>query len=353
MRTFGSQSSNGEITGSMDLSYARQFQVDYYADGCALITIGEEKPFLLVPEHLDVPAWADDTVTILHQPLHSIYLASSSAMDLFLALDALDLVSMTSTSAENWSIDEIRKMVRDDEITYVGKYSSPDYETLLDAECSLAVENTMIYHEPAVKEQLERLGIPVIVERSSYESHPLGRLEWIRLYGLLAGKQEEADLFFEDCVNKVQSIPLAKTQNPGCAFFYITTSGSINVRSPGDYIAKMIQLAGGTYLFPEGDTVQSGTNSSVSIQMESFYAAARDADILIYNGTVNGSPQSLDDLLKSSPLFADFKAVQTGNVWCTNQNMFQQVSGTAEMIVDLYHIFSGSGKPLRYLKPLL
>ena len=105
----------------MELLYARQFQVDYYADGCSLITIGEEKPFLLVPEQADVPAWADDTVTILRQPLHSVYLASSSAMDLFLQLNALDLVSMTSTSAGDWTIEEIRELVRDDEITYVGK----------------------------------------------------------------------------------------------------------------------------------------------------------------------------------------------------------------------------------------
>lgn len=51
-----------------------------------------------------------------------------------------------------------------------------NYETIVSSSCELAVESTMIYHTPEVKEQLERLGIPVLVERSSYESHPLG--EW-------------------------------------------------------------------------------------------------------------------------------------------------------------------------------
>ena len=32
----------------------------------------------------------------------------------------------------------------------------------------------MIYHSPEVLEQLERLGIPVLVERSSYETLPAG-----------------------------------------------------------------------------------------------------------------------------------------------------------------------------------
>lgn len=44
-------------------------------------------------------------------------------------------------------------------IAYAGKYSAPDYETIVSSSCELAVESTMIYHTPEVKEQLERLGI--------------------------------------------------------------------------------------------------------------------------------------------------------------------------------------------------
>ena len=46
----------------------------------------------------------------------------------------------------------------------------------------------MIYHSPEVKEQLEKLGVPVLVERSSYEQDPLGRMEWVKVYGALVGK---------------------------------------------------------------------------------------------------------------------------------------------------------------------
>ena len=48
----------------------------------------------------------------------------------------------------------------------------------------------MIYHKPEVQEKLEQFGIPVLVEHSSYESHPLGRTEWLKLYGVLLGKEE-------------------------------------------------------------------------------------------------------------------------------------------------------------------
>ena len=80
---------------------------------------------------------------------------------------------------------------------FAGKYDEPDYELLVNQGCDLAVESTMILHSPKVQEMIEMLGIPVFIDRSSYETHPLGRTEWIKLYGVMMGKEEEAEAFFE------------------------------------------------------------------------------------------------------------------------------------------------------------
>ena len=85
---------------------------------------------------------------------------------------------------------------------------------VLDEGCGLAVENTMISHTPEVKEKLEQLGIPVLVERSSYEESPLGRVEWIKLYGLLTGQLDTAEQFFEKSVQQVQAVE-KETKNQG------------------------------------------------------------------------------------------------------------------------------------------
>ena len=55
----------------------------------------------------------------------------------------------------------------------------------------------MILHNPEVKEQLEACGIPVIVEHSSYETDPLGRLEWVKFYGALFDAEDAAEQLFE------------------------------------------------------------------------------------------------------------------------------------------------------------
>lgn len=114
--------------------------------------------------------------------------------------------------------------------------------------------------------------------------------------------------------------PILEQENTGrtVAFFFITASGGGNVRCSGDYIAKAIGLAGGAYAFPDL-TGEGSVQSTMNIQMEEFYQKARDADILIYNSTIDGKLETLDQLLEKSPVLGDFKAVQEGNMWCTEK----------------------------------
>lgn len=328
-----------EIIGHMELVYADQFAVDRYSDGTSLITIAGTDRFLLLPSGAEIPEHDTDAV-ILRQPLGNIYLAASSAMDLFLQLDALDRIRMTSTTEVNWALPEVVSAMEDGSLLYAGKYSAPDFELVLSQNCALAIESTMIYHSPEIQEKLEDLGIPVLVERSSYESHPLGRVEWIKLYGLLLGLEEEADRFFDEQIQSLASLSEDEPSGKTVAFFHINSTGSVVVRKSGDYVAKMIELAGGQYVFNDLGG-EDNALSTVNMQIESFYAGARDADVLIYNSTIDGSLDTVDQLLAKSELLADFRAVRNGDVWCTGQNMFQQSSASAGMIADIHAVLSG------------
>lgn len=340
--------------GSMELSYAQQFTVDYCADGSSLISIGGSDRFLLLGADGVLPEDLDADITVLRQPLDNIYLATSSAMDFFRALDQLDRVRLTSTAAANWSIPEVLEALDSGSLLYAGRYSAPDYELLLDQKSGLAIESTMIYHTPEVGEQLRDLGIPVLVERSSYEPHPLGRMEWIKLYGLLTGKEDEAAAFFDR--QMAQLAPILATEQtedgPTVAFFYISSSGCANVRKPGDYISKLIEMAGGRYIFSDLD---EGDNdlSTMNMQLEDFYAGARDADILIYNSAIDAELETLEELLRKSELLSDFKAVRSGDVWCTGKDLFQQPTGLGDLLMDLHSVISGqAGNELTFLHRL-
>ena len=196
----------------------------------------------------------------------------------------------------------------------------------------------MIYHNPEVKEQLERLGVPVLVERSSYESSPLGRMEWLKLYGVLLGREEEAAAIYQQELDSLRNVIGQESTGKTVAFFYITSTGAANVHKSGDYVARMIEMAGGQYVFQ--DLGDDNALSTMNMQMETFYAEARDADCLIYNSTIDGELHTIDELLVKSPLLADFKAVQEGNVWCTEQNLFQSTMGLGDMILDIHAVLT-------------
>jgi iron complex transport system substrate-binding protein len=271
-------------------------------------------------------------------------------MDPFRQLGALDSVRFTGTAAEDWSLPEVREALGSGRLLYAGKYRAPDYELLLAEGCSLAVENTMIFHSPAAKEQLEALGIPVLVERSSYEPHPLGRMEWIKLYGLLVGKAAEAEAFFARQTEALDGVLDAPGSGRTAAFFALSPNGYAIVRRPGDYISRMIELAGGVCVpaAPEAE----GALSSANMQLEAFYAGAKDADVLIYNSNVYPM-ESLAQLLAASELFADFRAVRTGNVWCAGEDLFQETSALAGVIADFRTVLDGTdADELAYLHRL-
>ena len=335
----GTSWQEAEPTGRMELDYATQFTVDEYADGSRLVTIGGTDQYLVVPEGVSAPAGLPEDVTVLQQPLDQIYLVATSAMDLFRSLDGLGSIRLAGTDADGWYIPEARQALEDGTILYAGKYNAPDYELILSEGCDLAVESTMINHNPEVKEQLERLGVPVLVERSSYEANPLGRMEWIKLYGVLLGKEEEAEAAFDQAAAAAEALADGQPTGKSVAFFYINSMGTVNVRKTGDYVAEMIRMAGGSYL-PDQPAENDNALSTMNMDMESFYQAAREADVLIYNSTIGGELQTLDQLLDKSPLLADFKAVQEGNVWCTGQNMFQESMALGDMVGEFHRIFT-------------
>ena len=202
-------------------------------------------------------------------------------------LDALDSVAFSGTKAEGWYLPAVQQAMEEGKIAYAGKYSAPDYEQILAAGCCLAIENTMILHTPEVKEQLEHFGIPVLVERSSYESDPLARMEWIKLYGILLGREEQAEQVFSAQETAVQPILSQKPTGKSCAFFSLTTNNLATVRKGSDYVARMIEMAGGSYVF--ADLTDNGNSlATMNLPLEDFYAGAKDADVLIYNSAIEG-----------------------------------------------------------------
>ena len=339
--------------------YATEFRIDSYDNNIYRVTVGKDK-YLLVPRLTELPVNIPDSVTVIRTPVSRAYVASTSSMDYFTQLSALQDVAFTSSEASKWFDEKVSALVEADEIHYAGRYDAPDYESLITGKADIAVENTMIYHSPETEEKLKELSVPVFVDKSSYEEDPRGRIEWIKVYGLLTGEYGRSLRFFDAACKKIDDVADDTDQKtadsgdkPKIAYFYISPKGHVGVRKPGDYITRMIEMAGGQYS-PSDIKVPNDddTSSAVDMSMEDFYLKVKDADILIYNGTLYGSPESIEELVSDTALLSEFKAVKDGRVYASGDNMFQSSCEAADIISELADIINDKAADMTYFSRL-
>ena len=332
------------------LDAATEFTFTRSEDGYTLVSIPDDgASYLVIPKGQAVPENLPDTVTPLCQPLSNVYLAASATMDMVVKLGALDAVAFSSLPAGDWTIPEAKAAMEEGMIEYAGKYSAPDYERICSGDCPLAIENTMLYHSPEIREQLERFGVPVLVDHASHEATPLGRMEWIKLYGVLFGKEAQAEAVYEAQAETIRDLE-GTDAGKRAAFFYLSSNGEVKVRRPDDYIPQLIRMAGGEYVFDSLE--ETSALSTVTLQWEDFYAQARDADVLIYNSTVTEVLPDLEALTAKNPLLSDFAAVQSGEVYCTRENFYQASMELGDLAGDLHRVLTGEKDDLTFLTHL-
>ncbi len=330
-----------EFDHAMELEDAEGFDIYYYSDGYKLIDVHGSARYLVIPEGKEAPEGLDESIYRLCQPLDNVYMAATGSMSFIEQLGVMDCVKMSSLKADDWMIDAPKEALNNGSMTFAGKYSEPDYEMMAKSGCDLAVESTMILHAPEVQEMIEDLGIPVFIDRLSYEPDAFGRIEWIKVYGVLFDKEEEAEAKFKE--QKAVLDDLKDFENTGktVAFFAVNMNGTITVRRSDDFIPNMIELAGGRYIFDNLSNPDSNS-ASVRLSMEEFYSRAVDADYIIYNGTIEDPIKSVDDLIAKDSLFSEFKAVKDGNVWTVDKSWYQSTATIGFLITDINHMLTGA-----------
>lgn len=338
---------------TVETEFATEFTIYRYQGGYSYITINNGDNIFVVPEGKKAPKDVAKDTVVLNQPIEHIYLPATSVMAHFNGMKALDRIAYSGLETGEWSTEEANKAMEEGKIVYAGHYSAPDYEILIAGNCDLAIESTMIYHTPEVKEKLEELGIPVMVERSTYENHPMGRTEWIKLFGEIIGEPEAAKRAYDEQAEKVRDLGSQPNTGRTVAFFYVNSRGNVVTYAGEGYIPAMIELAGGEYALK--DLEVDSKLSSVNMSMEEFYSRAADADIIIYNSSIASELHTMEQFYDLSNVLPSFKASKDGEVWCTSKSMYQETDKMGSIIEDMNKIITGTagdGENLNYIHRL-
>lgn len=338
-----------EFDHSMELQYATQFSVDYYKGGYKIAKTSDDTTLMIVPEGMSVPADAPADAIVLQQPVSNLLVSSTPVTSLINAIGALDAISLTTYDVDSWYIDDVKNALTAGKLTYIGDYKEPDYEKITASGTQFAIFSTMLTEDVAA--QLDQLGVRVMLDQSAGETHPLARVEWAKLYGAIFNLEDKAEALFNEQANYVTEIAKAENTGKTVAVFYITSKGKLYARKADDYMAKMVDLAGGKYILSDVGVGESGT---INMELEAFYSKAKDADYIIYIWSMGGKPANMKEFVDRASILGDMKAVKNGNVWCTTPDYFQIQNTIGSMINDIHLMLNADAKTekLTYLYKL-
>ena len=278
-------------------------------------------------------------------PLRSIVCMSSSYIG-FLDAIGCDSVATAVSGLAYVSDPEVQAHAVD-----VGYDAALDYETILKLRPDLVLTYAVSAAEPPYLQKLRDLGIRTAVIHEHLESHPLARAEYIKFFGLLTGRKEQADSLFADIRDRYLSL-VKESDAPKSVLVNIPYADQWYIPGGDNYMTRLIHDAGGVVL----GAVPGRFESSV-ISVEKAYELAQEADCWLNPGWCATKAQ----LRSVHPLFADFPVLGK-SVWNNTKqstpgggNAFWE-TGPAHpdlILEDLRAIFDGTSVPGNYYLPVL
>ncbi|SHF26455.1 iron complex transport system substrate-binding protein [Desulfofundulus australicus DSM 11792] len=337
----------------VSLQYATGFSIENLPAGCKKVTDGDGRELLLVPRGKKPPAGYGN-LPVFYTPVQKVVVGSTTQAALLRPLGVLGTIGGVTTEKKDWYIDEVTKGMEKGRVAFLGKNSAPDYEKIKALSPDVVFTYTHVMGGTEFAQKLNELGIPYAVDNEWLESHPLGRVEWVKFLAAFYNKEKEADDYFRQVVANVEQV--ARKVPAGTRPKVLWGSifkGKVYVPAGNSYVARMIEMAGGDYVFKD---LGGSATGNANITLEEFYARGKDADIFI----IPFSPQStgitsIAKLLEQAPVLADIKPVKEKRIWCVQPWYYQSMDKTDEQIEDLAAMFypvSWSGYQPRHFMSL-
>lgn len=244
--------------------------------------------------------------TQISVPLKSIVVTSTTNIP-FLEMLGVEKSLVGFPHTDYISSEKTRALIDTGLVKNVGQNEKLNIEQLIDLAPELIVTFGIDNNNPSI-ENLQKSGLNVLIQADWMEQSPLGKAEWLKLYGALFGKEKEADVLFENIVKEYNNaLELVATKKPTSKVLY----GSMYqdqwfVARGSSWVAQFMKDAKADYLWKNLD----GTGS-LGLSFENILDKAKTANFWI----ASGSFKSLSELEKANPHYSQFDAFVNKNVY--------------------------------------
>jgi iron complex transport system substrate-binding protein len=268
---------------------------------------GLEHVWYLVARDSVLPADLQEN-QVIRIPVRSLICMSTTHIAMMRALGAESLIAGISGSSLVYD-SVIRESIGSGRIPDVGYEGNLNRELIISLDPDLLMAYGVSDPASGTTARLADMGIKVFYNADYLEEHPLARCEWLRLFGILTGRERVADSIISAVTGAYRELAMkvraSVTERPDILLgapwedvWYVSPSNS--------YIGQLISDAGGHYIY--GDMAAS---NSLPLSVESVFRRAAEADIWINPG----SASSLADILAADHRMASLPAFSGGSVW--------------------------------------
>ena len=275
----GNRQAGPETGDPYTLEYAKGFRVTRN-EGYVKVDIRNPwdtakllRSYLLVPDSLPVPENLPEG-ELIRTPVRRIVAYASAHCGMLEVIGAeRQLVGVCESRYVN--LDFVQKGIAAGTLTDVGDAYSPSIEKIIDLEPDIIIATPI---ENMGYGQVEKVGVPLLEATEYLENTPLGRAEWVRLFGLFCGREAEADSAFRRIVENYEAVktltagvaerPTVLPEMPYPPVWYVPGGDS--------FMAHLYRDAGADY--PWSDNPSAG---SLTLSIEAVLEQGVDADVWV------------------------------------------------------------------------
>jgi iron complex transport system substrate-binding protein len=306
--------------GDREITVSKRFYLEKN-DSCTIVTVinpwqgvnSMNLTYYLVKKGSKLPASLDSS-SVIFVPLEKIICMSTTHVAMIKALGEENSIAGISGKDYVFS-DSLNKDINKEEVVDVGYEGNLNKELIL----KIAPDLIMMYgigNESAVYvSKIEELGIKVMYNADYLENDPLGRSEWIKLFGALYCKEKLADSIYRSEVNeyeRIKSLIYNKTEKRPYVLLGLPFKDTWYISPGNSYISKLIKDAGGNYLWQDKESLVS-----MPMGIENVYLRALEADFWLNIGSVCSKDEIslIDSRLENIPCFIN------GNLYNNNKRV--------------------------------
>ena len=306
-------------TAPVDGNAANHFSIESF-EGYKILSVKEawngdleNHRWLLLDKNIEAPE-IPDSVKNLHTvsvPIENAVILSTTSIAFMERLNVLEKI--TAVENRNYIYSEkMQHLIDSLNIKEVGSGNSLDLETLLILKPEIVLTfgtGSSTYDDYP---RLENAGLPAVFVAEWMEAHPLARFEWLKVFGVLFGKEKEADSIYAETVEKYNSLVASanldteRNQNAPIVLTGYPQGSEWLTGAGNSYVAKFLKDAGAKYIWED----KPGTGT-LTLNIEDALLGGEQAQFWLHPS----SWTTKEEILRNEPRMQALKSFQDSQIF--------------------------------------